>query len=102
MRIDINYILSHRHKECKVCGEDLLLKEFYKDFDYEDGHMNVCKVCFNNSEKYINNKLKKTSKKCHICKKVKEYSEFHKNDSRPDGLQSECIECKNKTKLRHV
>lgn len=102
MRINLEYINTHRHKECRICGEDKLLNEFYKDSDYEDGCMNTCKVCHNGTQKYVQKQLRKTSKKCSICKKMKAYSEFHKNDSHPDGLQSKCIECTNKTSLRFI
>lgn len=82
------------NKVCRACGEDKLLKYYYKDSKYPDKLMPKCKTCTDNRVPLIKeNKVETDYKVCSCCKENLHKSNFYKSSKAPDGLQYKCKSC---------
>lgn len=82
------------NKVCRACGEDKLLKYYYKDSKYPDKLMPKCKTCTDNRVPLIKEtKVENDYKICSCCKENLHKSNFYKSSKAPDGLQYKCKSC---------
>ena len=80
-------------KICTKCNINKNLNEFHKNKNYNDGFMNICKLCRHNTRKNICYDLSVSEKICPKCKLMKNSTEFNKDKSSKSGLQTYCKKC---------
>ena len=81
------------NKKCNKCSNIKNISEFHKNKNYNDGHMNTCKLCRHNNRISICYDITVSEKMCPKCKLIKHSKEFNKDKSNKTGLQTYCKNC---------
>jgi hypothetical protein len=95
-----------KSKVCKLCKQELLIENFWKNPDIKDGYYNKCKSCARKTseinaiknQKFIEQNLW-TCSKCNITLELNSKN-FHRRMDSKTGFQHRCKKCLHSDKAR--